>query len=307
MNQNGGIRSLPPSLMHGKAITPPFASSSESAYLAGAGDERASTADERLIYEAALQDLSQPLKEADLPAGIMSVPLMRHQKIALAWMLQRENRSLHCLGGILADDQGLGKTISTIALILMQRQSQSKWKTDDTCNHKAEALNLDDDDDNGSIDVEKIKNDEEPSDAKPITEASSSTRAPGRNRPAAGTLVVCPASVLRQWARELDEKVRDEKLSVLIFHGGSRTKDPVELAKYDVVLTTYSLVTNEVPKQPLIDDEDIDDKDGEKFGLSSDFSVGNKRKKTYNGSKTGKKGRKGIDSSSFECASGALA
>ncbi|WJX21628.1 Helicase-like transcription factor chr28 [Trifolium repens] len=307
MNQNGGIRSLPPSLMHGKAITPPFASSSESAYLAGAGDERASTADERLIYEAALQDLSQPLKEADLPAGIMSVPLMRHQKIALAWMLQRENRSLHCLGGILADDQGLGKTISTIALILMQRQSQSKWKTDDTCNHKAEALNLDDDDDNGSIDVEKIKNDEEPSDAKPITEASSSTRAPGRNRPAAGTLVVCPASVLRQWARELDEKVGDEMLSVLIFHGGSRTKDPVELAKYDVVLTTYSLVTNEVPKQPLIDDEDIDDKDGEKFGLSSDFSVGKKRKKTYNGSKKGKKGRKGIDSSSFECASGALA
>jgi SNF2 family DNA or RNA helicase len=252
-------------------------------------------------------------------------------------MLQRENRSLHCLGGILADDQviflevsffnerlifncecfylnymtlfkqGLGKTISTIALILMQRQSQSKWKTDDTCNHKAEALNLDDDDDNGSIDVEKIKNDEEPSDAKPFTEASSSTRAPGRKRPAAGTLVVCPASVLRQWARELDEKVGDEKLSVLIFHGGSRTKDPVELAKYDVVLTTYSLVTNEVPKQPLIDDEDIDDKDGEKFGLSSDFSVGKKRKKTYNGSKKGKKGRKGIDSSSFECASGALA
>jgi hypothetical protein len=26
-----------------------------------------------------LQDISQPLKEADLPAGIMSVPLMRHQ------------------------------------------------------------------------------------------------------------------------------------------------------------------------------------------------------------------------------------
>lgn len=27
------------------------------------------------------------------------------QKIALAWMLQKETRSLHCLGGILADDQ----------------------------------------------------------------------------------------------------------------------------------------------------------------------------------------------------------
>lgn len=27
------------------------------------------------------------------------------QKIALAWMLQKETASLHCLGGILADDQ----------------------------------------------------------------------------------------------------------------------------------------------------------------------------------------------------------
>ena len=27
------------------------------------------------------------------------------QKIALAWMHQKETRSLHCLGGILADDQ----------------------------------------------------------------------------------------------------------------------------------------------------------------------------------------------------------
>ncbi|KAI5401818.1 Helicase-like transcription factor chr28 [Lathyrus oleraceus] len=307
MNQNGGTRALPPSLMTGKTITPPFASFSESAYRSGVGDERAPETDERLIYEAALQDISQPLKEADLPAGIMAVPLMRHQKIALAWMLQRENRSLHCLGGILADDQGLGKTISTIALILMQRQLQIKWKTDDTCNHKAEALNLDDDDDNGSIDVEKLKNDEESNDTKPIIEPSSSTRAPSRKRPAAGTLVVCPASVLRQWARELEEKVGDEKLSVLIFHGGSRTKDPVELAKYDVVLTTYSLVTNEVPKQPIVEDDDIDEKEGENFGLSSDFSVKKKRKKTYNGSKKGKKGKKGIDGSSFDSASGALA
>ncbi|XP_050893023.1 helicase-like transcription factor CHR28 isoform X3 [Lathyrus oleraceus] len=296
MNQNGGTRALPPTFMIGKTITPPFDSSSKS----GVGDERAR-------YEAAIQDISQPLKEADLPAGIMAVPLMRHQKLALAWMLKRENRSLHCSGGILADDQGLGKTISTIALILMQRQLQINWKTDDTCNHKAEALNLDDDDDNGSIDVEKLKNDEESNDTKPIIEPSSSTRAPSRKRPAAGTLVVCPASVLRQWARELEEKVGDEKLSVLIFHGGSRTKDPVELAKYDVVLTTYSLVTNEVPKQPIVEDDDIDEKEGENFGLSSDFSVKKKRKKTYNGSKKGKKGKKGIDGSSFDSASGALA
>lgn len=203
--------------------------------------------------------------------------------------------------------QGLGKTISMISLILAQRSLQSKSKIDDTCSHKTEALNLDDDDDNGSVDVEKHKNSEESDDIKPSREPSSSTQAPGRKRPAAGTLVVCPASVLRQWARELDEKVGDEKLSVLVYHGGSRTKDPVELAKFDVVLTTYSIVTNEVPKQPLVEDDDIDGKNGERFGLSSEFSVSKKRKKPFNGNKKSKKGGKGIDSSSIECGSGPLA
>ena len=136
------------------------------------------------------------------------------------------------------------------------------------------------------------KNSEESDDIKPSREPSSSTQAPGRKRPAAGTLVVCPASVLRQWARELDEKVGDEKLSVLVYHGGSRTKDPVELAKFDVVLTTYSIVTNEVPKQPLVEDDDIDGKNGERFGLSSEFSVSKKRKKPFNGNKKSKKGGK---------------
>ncbi|KAK7343294.1 hypothetical protein VNO77_11934 [Canavalia gladiata] len=305
--QNGGIRNLPSPLMLGKAIAPQFASSSESAYRSGAGDERAAENDERLIYEAALQDISQPKTEVDLPYGLLSVSLLRHQKIALAWMLQKETKSLHCLGGILADDQGLGKTISMISLIQAQRSLQSKSKTDDTCNHKTEALNLDDDDDNGNIDVEKHKQNEGSNDIKPIREPSSSTQAPGRKRPAAGTLVVCPASVLRQWAQELDDKVGDEKLSVLVYHGGSRTKDPVELAKFDVVLTTYSIVTNEVPKQPIVEEDDIDEKNGERFGLSSEFAVSKKRKKPYNGSKKSKKGRKGVDSSSIDCASGALA
>ncbi|OIW06805.1 hypothetical protein TanjilG_11530 [Lupinus angustifolius] len=252
-------------------------------------------------------DLYRSKTETDLPDGLMSVPLLRHQKIGLAWMLQKENRSLHCLGGILADDQGLGKTISMIALILMQRSLQSKSRTDDAFNHKTEALNLDDDDDdNGIVDVDKIKKNEEADDINPITEPSSSIRAPSRKRPAAGTLVVCPASVVRQWARELDEKVGNEKLSALIYHGGSRTKNPDELATYDVVITTYAIVTNEVPKQPLVDEDESDEKNGERFGLSSEFSASKKRKKTYNGNKKSRKGRKGIDSS-LDCGSGPLA
>ena len=48
--------------------------------------------------------------------------LLRHQRRALAWALKRENgaeaRGGHCRGGILADDQGLGKTVSMLALIV---------------------------------------------------------------------------------------------------------------------------------------------------------------------------------------------
>lgn len=43
--------------------------------------------------------------------------MLKHQKLALAWMCRRE-QSRRVSGGILADDQGLGKTITTIALIL---------------------------------------------------------------------------------------------------------------------------------------------------------------------------------------------
>lgn len=193
-----------------------------------------------------------------------------------------------------------------IALIQMQKLLQSKSKSEDQCTHKAEALNLDDDDDNGNSVLAKSKHTVESDDIKPIPGVSTSTQAFSRRRPAAGTLVVCPASVLRQWARELDDKVADEaKLSVLIYHGGSRTKDPVELAKYDVVLTTYSIVTNEVPKRPIVDEDEADEKNGEKYGLSSEFSINKKRKNPSKISK--KRGRKGIDSSSIDFDCGALA
>ena len=55
--------------------------------------------------------------EADVPPGTLKVALLRHQKRALAWAMRRE-ASPECRGGILADDQGLGKTVSTLAVVV---------------------------------------------------------------------------------------------------------------------------------------------------------------------------------------------
>ena len=63
------------------------------------------------------------------------------------------------------------------------------------------------------------------------------------------TLVICPVSVLGNWARELERFA--PKLSVHVHHGATRFSDdpdPFEarVADHDVVLTTYSLVARDL-------------------------------------------------------------
>ncbi|XP_020245575.1 helicase-like transcription factor CHR28 isoform X2 [Asparagus officinalis] len=305
----GTHRVLPPSLMNGKSVdNSMLVGSSDPIYRSGPsglGEQRLMEHDERAIYQEALQNLGQPKLEDDLPEGLLSVSLLKHQKIALGWMVQKE-KSVHCTGGILADDQGLGKTISMIALIQKQRTLQSNFMSNDSHQTKPEALNLDDDDDDGPTELNKEKQPVE-DDPRKKQVASSSVHTAANPRPAAGTLVVCPASVLRQWSREIDEKVTSSaKLSVLIYHGGSRTRDPSELAKYDVVLTTYAIVTNEVPKQSANADDDGEQKNLDKYEISSEFSS-TKRKEPSNVRNKGKKKSKKNKDSHFDYDSGPLA
>lgn len=127
-----------------------------------------------------------------------------------------------------------------------------------------------------------------------------------KGRPAGGTLVVCPASILRQWAHEIEEKVpENKKLSVLIYHGSARSKDPSYLAKYDVVLTTYSIVSNEVPKQRV--DDDGEQRTTEKYALSAEFSLKKKNKRTADEERGGKGKRKRACDSGYDHDSGPLA
>ena len=192
--------------------------------------------------------------------------------------------------------QGLGKTISTIALILKERSTPSR-----VCEESIKKEFFDLESEGGECASSKPNGRSE--------EVVGNSVGKVKGRPAAGTLVVCPTSVMRQWGDELRKKVTSEaNLSVLVYHGSSRTKDPHELAKYDVVVTTYSIVSMEVPKQPLVDDEDEEKDDlhnGE--GAAAGLCPNKKRKYPPDSQKKGSKKKKRLDRASAEAQSGPLA
>ncbi|KAK9477502.1 SNF2 family N-terminal domain-containing protein [Lipomyces japonicus] len=57
------------------------------------------------------------------------------------------------------------------------------------------------------------------------------------------TLVVAPLALINQWADEI--KTKAPSLSVLVHHGPQRTKSEKDLKKYDVVISTYQIVSSE--------------------------------------------------------------
>ncbi|XP_026802369.3 transcription termination factor 2 isoform X1 [Pangasianodon hypophthalmus] len=112
-------------------------------------------------------------------------------------------------GGILADDMGLGKTLTMIALILSQKKKEEK----DT---QLEGW---------------------------ISKTDSSLVA------SQGTLIICPASLVHHWKKEIERHVKSSRLSVYLYHGPNRQRSASILAEHDVVITTYSLVSKEIPVQ----------------------------------------------------------
>ncbi|KAM8748420.1 transcription termination factor 2 [Acanthopagrus schlegelii] len=173
-----------------------------------------------------LESCPHPEAEAPDPKGI-KVTLLAHQRRALAWLLWREAQN-PC-GGILADDMGLGKTLTMIALILAKKK--------------------------------KAKEEDEKKEEKKLEGWISKTDS--SLVVSKGTLIICPASLIHHWKREIDRHVKTGKLTVYLYHGPNREKSARVLADYDVVVTTYSLVSKEIPVQkeeaetPTKDSDDV--------------------------------------------------
>uniref|UniRef100_A0A3Q2Z7C8 Transcription termination factor 2 n=1 Tax=Hippocampus comes TaxID=109280 RepID=A0A3Q2Z7C8_HIPCM len=82
-----------------------------------------------------------------------------------------------------------------------------------------------------------------------------------RPRPSKGTLVICPASLVHHWKKEIERHVKAGRLSVYLYHGPDRNKNARVLAQHDVVVTTYALVSREAPGQKEADQPNKEAKD----------------------------------------------
>ncbi|XP_061484243.1 transcription termination factor 2 isoform X2 [Rhineura floridana] len=173
----------------------------------------------RAVYDAtsdAINQLHKSLESCPKEETVVEDPpelkifLLLHQKHALAWLLWRESQK-PC-GGILADDMGLGKTLTMIALVLAQKGLQKE-------KGKEKKLELWMSRQDTSVILSH------------------------------GTLIICPASLIHHWKKEVERHVRSCKLKVCLYHGPNRIKNTTALSQYDIVVTTYSLLAKEIPTQ----------------------------------------------------------
>lgn len=163
-------------------------------------------------------------EESPQPEGVRT-PLMPHQRQALRWMLWREEGGQEAQGGILADAMGLGKTLTMLALIAEQRASDEAFKAATTPPR-------------GSL-----KKDGEEGGGRGHRVESVGGGTVGVCGGA--TLVVCPLSLLHQWAGEVERHLPGGALTVHVHHGRTRSADPRELAGCHLVVTTYDTISSD--------------------------------------------------------------
>lgn len=63
------------------------------------------------------------------------------------------------------------------------------------------------------------------------------------------TLIVAPVALMKQWKREIERMLRPgHHLQVFVLHGEKRTTSFRDLKKYDVVLTTFGMLSSELKR-----------------------------------------------------------
>ncbi|KAL8711990.1 MAG: hypothetical protein Q9220_003686 [cf. Caloplaca sp. 1 TL-2023] len=187
---------------------------------------------------------SENLPEMDAEKSIIT-PLLGHQKQALHFMASKEEERVfgdneedknslwrlrirpngqrtyfnvitgqeehkkppESLGGILADMMGLGKTLSILSLIVRSLPEAQTFGKRKAPSPEADDLPL------------------------------------ARNSKA--TLLVSPLSTVANWEEQVKSHIKAKTLSYYIYHGPSRNKNIDMLSSFDLIITTYQIISSE--------------------------------------------------------------
>lgn len=182
---------------------------------------------------------TEELPETEADASLVKTDLMQHQKQALWFLTKHETptppeedplwkfsvrkngtkawynvitgdelkKVSPILGGLLADQMGLGKTLSILSLICSTLQEARDFGD----------AELDDSDRVNSNVV----------------------------RRSGGTLLLCPKSVISNWQEQIAAHLDNSKVKYYMYHGNKREQDLGVLAQYDIVVTSYSIAASE--------------------------------------------------------------
>ncbi|KAI1740462.1 SNF2 family N-terminal domain-containing protein [Xylaria scruposa] len=173
-------------------------------------------------------------KRLELPAGLLS-KLKMHQEDGVRFVLSREEEEVSqrlssrlrqviraeidsplsmCLGGLIADVMGLGKTLTMLTAIL-----QSMPVAEDFANfyeeHEDELIH--------------------------------------RIRTKATLVVVSSVQLLESWISEIQTHFLPDAVSFVCFHGQDRPRDPEALRSVGLVLTTYATLATDYASQGFLD------------------------------------------------------
>jgi len=159
-------------------------------------------------YFKKIEEIGEKRQQAVLPANIKAT-LRLYQEEGFSWMFDMYTQGF---GGCLADDMGLGKTLQTLALLLKLKRVKQEI-TVPAFNDTGLQLDL------------------FPGIAKDVQPAS---------------LIVVPVSLVHNWENEIRKFT--PSLNVYRHVGMQRTRVKLEkiLSYYDVILTTYGTVRNDV-------------------------------------------------------------